>query len=995
MKILIQFIFLLLSTTSSNPLVEFDKSFLFENKKNLTQEKFSPETVSCIDYFINLEQQNKKQDDTFFNNLNVEQINSCCVCMNTIFTDDKFKNDLKSEKNDSSVEFLNKLFNDWKITACINEAIGSNNDRSLSEKELLSYFVNYFQSHDSADKDTSPKKPQVKPSKNVKPVKTEKDTKLDKNSFEYKIKDYVKIEGLFNFYYLEEKNSLLMELKPNQLEEIYLANYTRQSGDANWFDGSSMMGEFPMMFKKVGEKIQAIEVNVKFRSKKNLAITKALENHISNSIISSTKIISKPSMKEGSYLIDASNFFIADIGGISQMKGVGFKFDKSNSYYNYIKSFPNNSEIDVSIHYKSISPKYKFTLADSRSMIHKYHISISSLPTTSYEPRIADDRVGHFMTMYQDYSDTYTESPYVRYINRWNLQKLNPSSNMSEPIEPIVFWIENTVPHEFRDAVKEGIEKWNLAFEKIGYKNAIIAKQMPDDASWDPADTRYNTIRWMVQPGSAYAVGPSRANPFTGELYDADIRIGSDFVRFYYNDFIEFIDPIQLMAYEDSIASNHSHDDCHYQDLMKHKMSYAWNYLTATNQIKNSNKEMKQFVHEGIVDLILHEVGHTLGLRHNFKASSVYSIEELSNPDFTKKYGITGSVMDYNATNLLDGGVTHFQTVPGPYDYWAIEYAYSEQKPFSRKTEEDFLSDITSKSTQPLLAYGTDEDAGSRGIDPYINRRDLTADPIKHYIKRIDIGNEFIDNLLENFEKDGDRYPKIRSVFFQGFYEYYGGARNIAKFIGGIKHSRHHIGQEYKDYPLEIIDVSIQKEALDFYLNYIFDKDAFQYKADLLNKMAPERLGDFEGTIYQMSRLDFPIHSIVKNIQNTSLFNLFNYRVHNRIIDNKAKLNQGEAFELDYLFSEITKSIWSEIKSIENINSFRRQLQMLHINYLIEASENKTGAFPNDSQSLSRMHLNQIYNNINEIIFEKSFDDYTLSHLMKVSDLVKKSLDLD
>ena len=206
------------------------------------------------------------------------------------------------------------------------------------------------------------------------------------------------------------------------------------------------------------------------------------------------------------------------------MKGVGFKFDKSNSYYNYVKSFPNNSEIDVSIHYKSISPKYKFTLADSRSMIHKYHISISLLPASSYVPRVADDRVGHFMTMYQDYSDTYKESPYVRFINRWNLQKLNPSLNISEPIEPIVFWIENTVPHEFRDAVREGIEKWNLAFEKIGFKNAIVAKQMPDDATWDPADTRYNTIRWMVQPGSAYAVGPSRANPFTGELYDADIN---------------------------------------------------------------------------------------------------------------------------------------------------------------------------------------------------------------------------------------------------------------------------------------------------------------------------------------------------------------------------------------------------------------------------------------------------------------------------------------
>ena len=140
----------------------------------------------------------------------------------------------------------------------------------------------------------------------------------------------------------------------------------------------------------------------------------------------------------------------------------------------------------------------------------------------------------------------------------------------------------------------------------------------------------------------------------------------------------------------------------------------------------------------------------------------------------------------------------------------------------------------------------------------------MTSEPIKHYAKRIDIGNEFIDNLLDNFEKDGERYPRIRSIFFQGFWEYYGAARSVAKFIGGIKHSRHHVGQEYADYPLEIIDVSKQKEALDFYKQYIFSKSAFEYSAELLNKMAPERYDDFTGSVWRMKRIDFPIHNIIK-----------------------------------------------------------------------------------------------------------------------------------
>ena len=969
---------LIISLAFSDVFKEFDKSFLF-NEPNLNIEYNWSEQAqyNFISNCSNNSSQNSQSEI-------LKRIDFCKCVMNDFMvylSEEEFINELIYIQNNQKVSNNLKTVILTSHTDCISEFI-----EELIEKKQFGL------SHDSTNSATSNDNAQSEITKEGKAPSEKK--KPNKNSFEEKIKGYDKIEGLFNFYIKENENKALMEIKPEQLEVMYLASYTRQSGDAHWFDGSSMMGEFPIMFKKVGKTIQAIEVNVKFRADKNLAINKALENHISNSIVANSKILSEPNKDTGAYLIDASNFFISDIGNLSQMKGIGFKFDKSNSYYNYIKSFPENVEIDVSIHYVSSKPKYKFTLADSGSMIHKYHISISEIPDSNYSPRLADDRLGHFMTMHQDYSNTFSESPYVRYINRWDLKKKHPELSISEPVEPIVFWIENTVPHEFRAPIREGIEKWNLAFESIGFKNAIIAKQMPDNADWDPADTRYNTIRWMIQPGNAYAVGPSRANPLTGELYDADIRIGSDFLRFYYTDFVEFIDPIQMIAYEDSIYHN-SHD-CHYHDLMKHKMTYGWNYLTATNQIKNSKKEMEQFVYEGLVDLILHEVGHTLGLRHNFKSSSIYSIEEISDSKFTEQYGITGSVMDYNATNLFDGGNNYFQTVPGPYDYWAIEYAYSEQPPYSREKESDFLEKIASKSTEPMLAYGTDEDAGSRGIDPYTNRRDMTSDPIKHYEKRIDIGNKFIDEILDNFENEGDRYPKIRSVFFQGFYEYYGAARSIAKFIGGIKHSRHHIGQKYDEYPLEVIDVSIQNQALNFYKNYIFDKNNFNYDQELLNKMAPERLRDFEGNLWKMNRLDFPIHSIIKNIQNTSLYNLFSPKIHNRIIDNKTKVSESEIFELDYLFSEITQSIWEELDNQENINSFRRQLQTLHINYLHKMYDNEKGDFPDDSQSLSRLHLGILSQKIEKVVQDpKPYNDYTLAHLLKSFDTINEVLDLE
>jgi len=972
---------ILASLVLTNPFKELDKSFLYDNNES-SSEKIVQSKEECFNK-LNLNTNGPPILAKYFKD-NPNDVHDFCECVTENMSEKDF---LAIEKSLVDFSISNQKIDD-KFFALIESGVGC--FMSLAKKWNDKGVLNYMLSALIQESEQAP----LKTDKDKAPPKV----KIDKEAFEQQIKDYTKIEGLFTFYVKEDENKALMAIHPDQLENIYLASFTRQSGDAYYFDGSSMMGEFPIMFKKVGKKIQGIEVNVKFRADKNLAINKAVESHISNSILYTSKILSKPSKEDGSYLVNASDFFITDIGGLSSIKGAGIKFDKSNSYYNYIKSFPNNSEVDVSIHYKSSNPKYKFTLADSRSMIHKYHISISVIPDSDYHPRVADDRVGHFTTMYQDYSETYKESPYVRYINRWDLKKKNPGQAISEPIEPIVFWIENTVPHEFRAAVKEGILKWNLAFEKIGFKNAIIAKQMPDDADWDPADTRYNTIRWMIQPGSAYAVGPSRANPFTGELYDADIRIGSDYLRFYYTDFIEFIDPVQMIEHEELI--DHSSHDCDYQNLMQHKMTYAWNYLTSTNQIGNSKKEMKQFVHEGIVDLILHEVGHTLGLRHNFKASSVFSIEQLSNPEFTDQFGVTGSVMDYNATNLLDGGNNYFQTIPGIYDYWAIEYAYSEQQPYSTETESQFLEKIASKSTEPLLAYGTDEDAGSRGIDPYSNRRDMTSNPVRHYAKRIDIGNEFIKNLLANFEIEGERYPRIRSIFWQGFYEYYGAVRSVSKFIGGINHSRHHIGQPYDQYPLEIIDVKLQKEALNFYQDYIFNKDAFQYDTELLNKMAPERFGDMEGDMWKMERLDFPIHSIVENLQNSALNSLFNYKIHKRIIDNKTKSN-GPAFELDYLFDEIYKSIWEELRNApqpkdNSINSFRRQSQTLYIKHLGKIYADEKNQFPNDSESLARLYLGKLKHQIEESIIDCAtiiYDDYTYAHLLKSLDTINEILD--
>ena len=823
--------------------------------------------------------------------------------------------------------------------------------------------------------------PQPKKQEQKKPLK-----KGELPAYEEVIKDFKAIEGLFTLYWDKEKNKFIMAISPEQFNRVYLANLTRQSGDAMYYDSGSMLWAFPFVFDRLANNIQLIHINTSFRADETSAIHRSIKNDFSNSIIAVGKVISEPHKETGAILIDANEMFVRDVSYVSQHRKGKYRFDKNNSFISDLQSYPTNTEIQIKAHF--ISPKWTgaFTLPNSHSMMHTYHISISSMPETNFSPRLVDDRVGYFSTIYQDYTNTLKETPYIRFIERWNLKKKYPEKQLSEPVTPIVFWLENTIPEEFRPAVREGALGWNKAFEKIGFKNAVVVKQMPDDALWHPGDARYNTIRWIVQPGNAYAVGPSRANPFTGELYDADIRISADFTRAFYREYDEFVvpvtseSPIALWEQEDKEVDSHK---CEYSEHLQDQMILSWHSLVSQGFVKDKPSSLKKYVHDGLVDLVLHEVGHTLGLRHNFKGSSIFSIEELSDPEFTNRMGISGSVMDYHPVSLLDNGNTTFQTKPGPYDDWAIAYGYSIC-PYSN--ESSCLESIANQSNHPYLAYGTDEDAfglSSRGIDPLCNTWDMGDDPILYYNRQLDLVEKLWDNILENFVKDGNRFQKIRSVFSQGIGEYYGASRTAAKFIGGIHFNRNHIGDTDQKDPLIVVNSDKQREALKFVNDRIFNKDAFDFDENVLNKLSPERYDDFENYVWRLDRIDFPIHSVVKRIQAVALYSIFHPRRILRVQDNELRYPNEDQFTMVELFNTVNGFLWEELDTASNINSYRRELQKAHINLLrIIALDiyNYTG-FPNDAKTLSRSNLRTTLKNIYKTLASTSLDEYTRAHL--------------
>ena len=851
----------------------------------------------------------------------------------------------------------------------------------------------------------------VKPDEPPKPSQAPKKSEFP--SFDKVIKDFELIPGLFDLYWDKDKNKFLISIEPEQFDKVYLANLTRKSGDGQYYDSGSQLWEFPYIFEKLSNTVQMVHVNTSFRADKSSAIYRSLEN-FSNSIVSTGKVVSMPHLETGAILIDATEMFLTDVSYVSQNRKGQYRFDKKNSFISDLQSFPTNTEIQMKLHFKSAKWTNSITLPNSHSMMHTYHISLLDIPNTDFKPRVADDRLGYFTTIYQDYTSTLKETPYVRYINRWNLKKKYPDREMSEPVEPIVYWLENTIPEEFRQAVKDGVLAWNKAFEKIGFKNAIVAKQMPDDATWHPGDARYNTIRWIVQPQRAYAVGPSRANPYTGEIYDADIRIAADFTRAFYREYDEFAVPVTsddpISMWESEELNQHEHK-CNYAENLQQQMILSWHSLTSQGYLNNSDSDLQDYIYQGLVDLVLHEVGHTLGLRHNFKASSIYTVEQLSDPKFTNQMGISGSVMDYHPVSLLDNGNSLFQIEPGPYDDWAIEYGYSQcshtkgilpavyqdnQIPINN--ENTCLESIANRSNEPYLAYGTDEDAfglSSRGIDPLCNVWDIGKDPVEFYDKQLDLVQKLWENLIDDFEKKGSRFQKLRSVFSQGIGEYYSAYRTAAKFIGGIHFSRNHIGDPGQKNPLVVVSGDQQRKALQFINNRILHKNAFNFDQNLLNKLSPERYDDFNGYVWSMDRLDYPLHTIIKRIQSNALFSVFHPRRILRLQDNELRTLDSNPFTMVELFETVNTMIWEELDSGENINSYRRELQESYIDLMrvIVLDIYNTTTFPNDAKILARSNLKKTLKNIYFNLGHNTFDDYTKAHLENVAENIESIIE--
>ncbi|MBP5975675.1 zinc-dependent metalloprotease [Brasilonema sp. CT11] len=851
------------------------------------------------------------------------------------------------------------------------------------------------------------------------------------------IKGADKLEGLFTLYRAKDSGEIYWEIKPEQLNKNYLGIVTLESGvgESGLYSGLPLQ-DFLFYFQRVNNNLHFVIRNVKFRTEAGQPEERSLARSFSDSVLYAVNIVCIDPYSKN-LIIDINDLLMQDFPGLTPLLKyflqTEYQLEESKSYLGDVNSFPFNLEVDSIYGFSSPEGANLITLPDSRALTLKVHYSFSQLrENNGYIPRLADDRVGYFITAFQDFSGNHSKEPFVRYINRWHLELSDPNAALSPPKKPIVFWIENAVPLEYRDAVREGVLMWNKAFEKVGFQNAIEVRQMPDDADWHPADVRYNTIRWFNSLDAGFARGPMRVNPFTGEILDADIIVDANMVRSLQQDYhtlieansddlystsiyaksgvntsaslsVEMNQPYATGIHKSRVENRESwSNDSDFYYSMESSFQAAMGALTLSlvQDATPSSDQMKKYVHQYLRSLIAHEVGHTLGLRHNFHGSTMLAPGELNDTEITHTKGLVGSVMDYLPVNIAPQGVQqgdYFPAVIGPYDEWAIEYGYKRYSNFRLEamtpvTEKPFLEQIALASPQPELSYATDEDISD--INPLANIWDMSSDVLVYSQWQMDNARMIWQRLDKGSPLTAEGYGDLRLLFNRILNYYFRNATLLTQYIGGQSFRRHHaLDQTHAHFvpvPLEK-----QRQVLTNLHEYVFEKNAFSFSPHLLNQLAPSRFSHW-GNPIPIYRLDYPIHERILYIQSVILRSLLSGDRLNRLRDIELKTLPGESLTIPELFDRLQKDIWTEVFTSEShlsISSIRRSLQREHLNILLSMVLRKTYV-PEDGRTIAWYELRQLHKAIDAGVKQHSgnLDIYTLAHLEESGDRITKAL---
>ena len=725
------------------------------------------------------------------------------------------------------------------------------------------------QKKDSSEKDKKPKK-----EKTFKEIIT-KDAITDKGLFNvHKVKDK---------YYYEIPDSLIGRDMLMVTRIVKMATELPHS--------RHKMSEQVLKWEKFDNNIFLKQASYSKFANDSLPISIAVSNSNYEPIISNFKIAAK-NKDHNSYLIDVTNLYKSDVKifGFPQSSRKGFKItslDSKLSFIESIRSFPLNIETKHIKTYKSSNSRNgQISMLLNNSMV--------LLPKEPMKRRYFDQRVGWITNSQIDFGIDNQEAETVRYIQRWRLEIKDEdiekfkNGELIEPKKPIIYYIDPATPVKWRKYLKQGVEDWQVAFEAAGFKNAILAKDPPskeEDPDWSPEDVRYSVIRYLAS-ATLNANGPRVSDPRSGEIIESDINW--------------------------------------YHNVMKLLRNWFFVQTSAVNENVRSTEFDNETMGRAIRFVSAHEVGHTIGLPHNWASSNAYPVDSLRSKTFTKKYGIAPSIMDYARFNYIaqpgDEGVSLVIDI-GPYDKYSTMWGYKPILNTSAEDEKEILNNwITEKANDPMFRFGTS------GIDPSVQTEDLGDDAIKASEYGIANLKRIMPKLIEWTTKDGETYDELGYMYRQILSQFGRYMGHVSNNIGGVYQHFKTADQEGAVYTH--VNKSYQQDCMDFLHSQLFQTPTWMINKDILNKI------EFAGVVNR-----------IRSTQSRSLNRILDFGRMARLIENEA-INGKNAYSLTSMMTDLRKGIFKEVYQNEKIDVFRRNLQFAYLDRISFLMTNEQGSTP-------------------------------------------------
>ena len=779
-------------------------------------------------------------------------------------------------------------------------------------------------------------------------------------SIEAVIKDDEVIAGFFTLYRKPSDGSVHLRIKADQLGKEFIHTVTLGDGVV---EGGHFRGQYRdnkvLKITRHFDRVEFVQANTLFYLDPESPLSRAADANVPGAVLAVAKVVAEDKAS-GDILVDVGGVFIGE--ALSQIKasprpdekpGKAFtlgKLNKDRSKIVKLASYPDNTLVVTDLVYEDQAPKVLGgeDVTDSRYVSAVIQHNFIAMPATDYRPRRDDYRIGFFTDRITDLTSR-DAAPYKDVINRWHLVKKDPTAEISDLVEPITWWIENTTPYEFRDLIKTAGLSWNSAFEKAGFSNAIQIKVQPDDATWDAGDIRYNVLRWTSSPTPPFGgYGPSFSNPRTGQIIGADIML--EFA--YLTSRLKVKELLQPTPSHSRPAGKHGkYCDLGYQ--MQADFLFADQALLASSAPEVLRE---QLIIDSIYMLTLHEIGHTLGLTHNMRASQL--LPDVFDPVAVAEKGLSASVMDYEAVNVAPGNkpqTLFYQNHPGPYDNWAITYAYSE---FADADEAAHLEKILARASEPQLTYGNDADdmrSPGRGIDPHINIYDLSSDAIGYAEQRLEHLKAVQVQLVESYQ--GASYQKLYNNYVVLMNQFKRSSGVVSRYVGGVHINRLPPGSSDLS-PYEPVSAAQQRRAMKVLNDYIFAPNVLEQSQPLFSKLQRQRRGfDFFD-----DPEDPKIHEMFLSVQKDVMAHLLHPKTLRRVTDSST---YGNEYQLGQMMRDLTKGVFAADMG-GDVSSFRQYLQIELVTRLATILNDGGGKFDALARSAVLVQLEDLATSIKD-----------------------------